>query len=96
MLQEMRGKYFGKQGKSLASSRGKDLFLGLEGKKFKWIQIKFENGRAERGRNPALHSCDQSKSNILHSKKYIVVMPFPPPHSSRDYSPVLPMFSQKK
>ena len=34
MLKEMTGKRFGKPGTLLASSRGKDLFLGLEGKKY--------------------------------------------------------------
>lgn len=41
-----------------ASSRGKDLFLGLEGKKYKRIQLKLEDIRVEGERNPTLYSYD--------------------------------------
>lgn len=39
MFKEMRGKCFEKQLMSLASSEGKHIFLGLERKRCKWIQI---------------------------------------------------------
>lgn len=50
---------------SQAFRRGKDLFLGLEGKRHKGIQIKLEDIRAERGRNPTLFTLMTKVSQIF-------------------------------
>lgn len=65
------------------------MYLGLEGKRYKWRHIKIEDNKAERRKNPALHSYNSSKSNTLHSKEYMRTMTFPLSFSFRDCSPAV-------
>lgn len=47
---------FLKTGKAISFYKNKEQFSGTEEKWYKQIQIKFEDTRVEKGRNPALHT----------------------------------------